>query len=200
MNAVSLPSYGSPLGGGFFAGRILIASVAYALIVAPKAEGDFAPTEWIEDYKDVPGARSFNDGLANTAAMAVAGSELAKRARDLRIGGFEDWYVASQDETEICYRNLKPGTDENSLYMRSGINVSAIPPTYPYSLDFPKQTESELFRTGGSEAFEEVDYWTSTQHASLSYDAWSQLFADGTQDGWFKDNHYRARVVRRLAI
>lgn len=200
MNAVILPPYGSPFGGGFLAGRILIAQLAYALIVAPKAEGDFAPDEWIEDYKDVPGARSYNDGLVNTAAMAVAGSELAKRIRALRIGGFDDWYLGGVDESEICFRNLKPGIGENSLYMRSGINVSAIPPTYPYSLELPTQTDCEAFRTGGSEAFEEADYWTSTQHASISSNAWGQGFASGYQSYWTKGLHTRARAVRRLAI
>ncbi len=189
-----------PLEGGFYAGRILIDGVAYALIVAPKAEGERKDGIWIRNYKDVPAARSYNDGRGNTAAMAAAGSTLAQWAMDLRIGGFDDWYIPALDELEICYRYLKPGTEQNSTWMRSGINVSADPPTYPYVPDFPAQTANELFRSGGREAFDAVAYWSSSQHESSSHDAWGQTFTSGTQHYWYKDNKLRARAVRRLKI
>lgn len=189
-----------PLEGGFYAGRILIAGTAYALIVAPKAEGERANSIWARSQKMVAGAVSYCDGLANTHAMAEAGSALAKWALGLRIGGFDDWYIPSLDELEICYRHLKPGTVQNSLYSRSGINVSAIPSTYPYSAAAPLQTENELFRAGGSEAFSEATYWSSTQRESNSDSAWSQTFRYGGQLSWGKGIISRARAVRRLAI
>lgn len=101
MNASSkeiTPILGTAMAGGFYAGRIrLDDGTVYALIVAPKAEGEHKPAQWIGGYKDVPGAISYNDGLANTGAMAEAGSDLARWARDLRIGGHDDWYLPSQD-------------------------------------------------------------------------------------------------------
>lgn len=200
MNAVAIPKPAASFAGGFYAGRILISGVAYALIVAPKAEGHRVDVKWNGSYKMVEGATSFNDGLANTIAMAEAGSELAQWALGLRIGGQSDWYIASQDEKEIIHRNLKPGLGKNSLWGRSGINVSAIPPTYPYTLDLPAQTDIELFRTGGAEAFDEEAYWTSTQHAADSNNAYSQYFDNGNQDGWSKGSKLRARAVRRLPV
>lgn len=200
MNAEAIPPAATPFAGGFYGGRILISGIAYALVVAPKAEGHRVDVEWSGSYKTVEGARSYNDGLANTIAMAEAGSELARWALGLRIGGLSDWYIGSQDEMEVIYRTLKPGAATNSLWSRSGINVSAIPPTYPYTLDFPAQTQDELFRTGGAEAFDEVAYWTSTQHASDSDYAWLQTFDDGYQDYWYKYNELHVRAVRRLAI
>lgn len=95
---------GTPFAGGFYAGRLLVAGVAYALIVAPRGEGEHDEASLSESLADVPGARSFFDGAANTAALAEAGSELAKWAQDLRIGGLMDWYLPSRDELEILYR------------------------------------------------------------------------------------------------
>jgi hypothetical protein len=203
MNAVSIdipPAVAALLEGGFYAGRILIAGVLYALIVAPKAEGERKPGVWSKSEKSIAGAMSWNDGLANTGAMSDAGSALAKWAQGLTIGGYSDWYLPALDELELCYRYLKPTAEPSYLWSRSGINVSAVPPTYPYVADSPAQTEHEIFRAGGAEAFADEIYWSSTQHASGSNYAWSQHFSNGCQSYWFKGHHFRARVVRRLAI
>lgn len=195
-----LPLIGTALDGGFYAGRIVIDGTPYALIVAPKVEGEQAEVEWIDDYKDVPGAQSFNDGLANTDAMAAAGSKLALWARDLRIAGHADWYLPSQDELEIIHRNLKPTTAENSQWARSGINLSAIEPTRPHTPTEPAQTMAEAFRQGGEQAFEPDWYWSSTQHAAHSVNAWGQNFSYGSQDNVSKSSAGRARAVRRLPL
>jgi len=191
---------GTAMGSGFYAGRIMVGEQAYAIVVAPKDEGEHEDTEWIADYKDVPNSKSYFDGLANTNAMAEAGSELAQWARALTIGGNDDWYLPSQDELEIIYRNLKPTTRQNSCYARSGINLSAIEPTRPYTPEFPVQTQAELFKEGGSEAFETEYYWSSTQHASVAGYAWTQDFLNGNQSYWDKYDDIRARAVRRLPI
>jgi hypothetical protein len=204
MNAVSIdlpPSVpGIPLEGGFYAGRILISGILYALIAAPKAEGERKAGAWSKSYDSVPGALSWNDGAANTAAMAESGSTLAKWAKDLTIGGYSDWYIPALDELEICYRYLKPTAEPNYLWSRSGINVSAVPPTYPYTAELPAQTQNDLFVAGGSEAFADEIYWSSTQLASDSHYAWGQDFSYGSQDYWGKDVQVKARAVRRLAI
>jgi len=195
-----LPIIGTSMGAGFYAGRTMIDGQAYALIVAPKAEGEIADQEWIGGYKDVPGALSYHDGAANTKAMAEAGSVLAQWAMDLTIGGHRDWYIPSQDELEIIYRNLKPTTKENSQWVRSGINLSAMPPTRPYAAKSPAQTQAEAFREGGEQAFEDRAYWTSTQRAEGSSFAWCQYFSGGTQVYSGKLSELRARAVRRLPI
>jgi hypothetical protein len=191
---------GSAFGGGFYAGGILIDGAPHALIVAPKADGEHKDTRWNKSAKTVDGARSYFDGMANTKAMAAAGSKLAQWALDLHIDGNDDWYLPSQDELEILYRNLKPSTGQNYLYGRSGINVSAMPPTHPYLSDLPAQTAATSFQAGAEQAFDEVWYWSSTQHASDSDCAWGQHFYDGYQDGYDKSFEGRARAVRRLAI
>lgn len=195
-----LPIIGTAMEGGYYAGRIRIDGQVFALIVSPKAEGEHKGSAWIGRYKDVPEAQSYHDGAANTAAMVKAGSKLGKWARGLKIGGFDDWYLPSQDELEVIYRNLKPTERKNYCYMRSGINLNAVEPTAPYTPDFPLQTQAEAFQSGGAEAFEEAWYWTSTQSASTSYYAWYQYFYTGYQTNGTKSYVGRARAVRRLPI
>ncbi len=193
-----LPLLGTSMGGGFYAGRIRIEGQVFALIVAPRALGEVSGNKWINRDKDAPSAASYFDGLANTKAMADAGSELAKWAQDLRIGDADDWYLPAQDELEIMYRNLKPSTRENYCWARSGINLSAVEPARPYTPAIPTQTLAEAFQTGGDEAFSEGWYWSSTQHASYSDYAWYQDFSTGTQGSISKSSELPARVVRRL--
>jgi hypothetical protein len=195
------PAIGEPFEDGFFAGLFqLDDGRRFALIVAPKAEGEKDDATWIYDYQSVPGARSYNDGLTNTQAMAAAGSPLAQWALGLRIGEHDDWYLPSQDELELCYRNLKPTARENYCWARSGINLAAVPPSRPYTPDLPVQTPAEAFREGGAEAFATTWYWSSTHHAASSGCAWFQLFGHGDQNGHYADSRLRARAVRRVAI
>ncbi|HEY3432523.1 MAG TPA: DUF1566 domain-containing protein [Rhodocyclaceae bacterium] len=203
MNAPAptiIPAIGATVPGGFFAGTILIDDQRYGLAVPPKALGEHKPTIWIPNYKDIPGAKSFYDGLANTRAMAEAGSKLAQWALELEIDGCTDFYIPAQDEKEIIYRVFKPGTAKNSQYARSGINLSALPPTRPYSLENPAQTVIEAFQEGGVEAFEADAYWTSTQHAAISYFAWYQGFSYGVQYGLNTNLKLPARAVRRFHL
>src|SRR3569833_3383059 len=111
--AETLPIIGTDMGGGFYAGRINIDGQVFALVVAPKAEGEHKPSRWIANYKAVPGAKSYFDGLANTQAMADAGSKLALWARGLTNNNNDNKKQPRQDEREGIYRNLKPTTEEN---------------------------------------------------------------------------------------
>ena len=168
-----------------------------ALIVAPKAEGETKGT-WLDRYEAVPDARFAGDGLANTAAMAEAGSQLAAWARGLRIGGFDDWYLPSRDELELMYRNLKPTDHKNSASYRDGENASSLPVGLAYTEERPAQTRVEAFRKGGVEAMEAEWYWASTQYSPNI--AWCQDFAYGNQLLDNKDSQLRARAVRRFLI
>lgn len=197
-NTAPLPEIGSPFEGGFFVGTLFVGDQAFALVRAPKAEGQHDDTPWNDDWVPVEGAGSYNDGLTNTAAMAAAGSEVATWARERTIAGHGDWYIPAQDELELCYRALKPGTDTNTLYGRSGLNASAMPATYPYTNALPAQTPAAGFQTGGAEAFDEGWYWSSTQRAGYGGFAWCQSFGDGHQYDNLKDVSCRVLLVRRI--
>jgi hypothetical protein len=198
LAARPLFAFGTPMEGGFFAGLINIKGTTYGLAVADKAEGEHADAPLLSSHTDVTGACSVFDGAANTAALAEAGSELAKWAQSLSLSGHADWYLPSRDELEVLYRNLKPGTSENYTFGRHGENLSAVPPTYAYTSTVPAQTTAEAFQADGAQAFDTAWYWTSTQYSRNV--AWYQHFSGGSQYDDDKSYELRARAVRRFKV
>lgn len=192
---------GTPFGGGYYYGRINIDGKIYALVVAPKAIGE-APVAL--DLKTsntaTAGTGSRNDGWANTQAMVDAGISnhpAAQYCVNLTIGGYNDWYLWSQDEEEIAYRNLKPTTQANNT--NSGANPSSVPPTSNYTSGNPAQTSIALFREGGAEAFRlDNSYRSSTEYDS-SY-AWRQGFGNGLQGSSLKNIAIYVRAIRRVLV
>lgn len=190
---------GTAIEGGFFAGHLRIGDQCFALIRAPK-HAEHPGTPWNNHRRAVPAAQSWNDGLANTRAMAAAGSAVAQWALAQQINGLADWYIPATDELEMLYRAFKPTDADNYLYNRSGINVSAVPPTHPYTPTTPAQIAEAIFREDGAEALDPAWYWSSTQHAGYDGCAWCQDFGDGSQGYDLKVNGLRVVLVRRVAI
>ena len=202
MNAITqtaLPTIaGTPFAGGFYAGRFQLDGAEHALIVAPKAHGEHGASAWGEYGQDIEGAHSYNDGRANTEAMAAAGSALGQWALQLDIEGHTDWYLPSRDELELCYRNLKPTEDENWCSFRDGDNPSSLPLGHPYTEASPAQVADPTFQAEGDEAFQPATYWSSTQYSPTG--AWVQGFDDGPQTGALKGTTRRAVAVRRFKV
>jgi hypothetical protein len=202
MNASNKPeiqvpsTIGTPFEGGFYGGKIRISVAIFAIIWAPKAEGEITG-KWLDAYTSVPGATSCFDSMANTKAMAEAGSSIAKQALAASIGGHTDWCIPARDVLEMGYRYLKPTTEENDVY-RYGDNPSSIPAGYPYTETSPAQTTIEAFQDGNPEAFEEAWYLSSTQFSED--DAWNQYFGDGSQNLSNKFYERRCRFVRLIQL
>ena len=142
---VEIPTtLGAPFADGFYLGRVFVGNAAFALVVAPKTEGENDETQWNESRDDVAGANSYFDGLANTEAMVAAGSELAKWARGLRIGGYDDWHLPSRQDLLVIKGNedaagkafQKGGAEafEREWYWSSTQNASA--PAYAWCQSF----------------------------------------------------------------
>ncbi len=202
MNLITntLPAaIGAAFGGGFYAGLINVAGETFALVVSPKLFGEFKG-RWNASDASVLGAEDYADGLANTNAMAAAGSELAAAVRGAVIEGFDDWYIPARDELELIYRNLKPTDRENYASFRDGENPSSVPMGRHYTEEQPAQTSVAEFREGGSQALDAVWHWSSTQFGPSSSDAWLQVFYDGGQNDTRKSYEGRARAVRRFKI
>jgi hypothetical protein len=66
--------------------------------------------------------------------------------------------------------------------------------------DLPTRLEQSLLFAHSKEQFKQDWYWSNTQHASGSSDAWYQYFENGYQYYNNKVTKLRARAVRRLAI
>ncbi|WP_443190944.1 hypothetical protein [Pseudomonas indica] len=86
ITAAELPAIGQPLAGGTFVTRYWLNGQEFALVALP-AESELTGA-WGEYGQDVPGANSYSDGMANTIAMAAAGSEIAGRIMDIGEGTF----------------------------------------------------------------------------------------------------------------
>ena len=101
MNAstpLTIPARGTflPEQGGYFHGLYQLGSQLVGEVTGPKAECTVKGVVWHPDYIDIPGATSDFDGLANTLAMAEAGSPLAQAALACRAGGLDGWYVPAR--------------------------------------------------------------------------------------------------------
>lgn len=193
--------------GGYYTGQIVINEKVYALIVAPKAQGHALSTLAVKTSgSNTPGTGSLNDGWSNTQAMIASGATLhpaAKYCRDLVINGYDDWYLPSVNELEMCYRAFKPTTSSNLTggygpYSQNGYNPSSSPLGAAYTGSVPAQTNSTIFRSGGSEAFTQTYYWSSTEINSSN--AWLQGFTNGTQDVNTKYYGNDVRAVRKVLI
>ena len=164
---------GSPLGGGFFGGEITIGGERYALIVAPKVEGEKMDLEYkLEDRSTADGTDSDDDGMANSECINDANHPAAHFCRNLQIGGFDDWYLPSRDELMMLWRNLGP----------------------------KRKNTPDMFRGGSAEAFTPDWYLSSTESASYSGSAWNVFFSYGTQYSYSKNINFGVRAVRRLKI
>ena len=166
---------GMPFGGGFYVGRHTIDGKTYALVVAPRDEGENSVVKWKTKNTSTAGARSLHDGYANSKAMNDDEHPAAQWCRGLRIGGFEDWYLPSKAELNMLC--------EAFMATPGGV---------------PEQTKVEAFRDGGHEVFAGEWYWTSTEFSA--YCAWMQTFGGGGQSYHGKLNSCRCRAVRKVLI
>ena len=170
---LALPQLGAPLGGGFFAGEIIVDEVRYALIVAPKAEGEKIDLEYkLKDRSTADGTDSDDEGMINSEKINDDNHPAAKFCRSLRIGGHDDWYLPSRDELMRIWMALGPN----------------------------RKKTPEAFHKGAVEAFETSWYWSSTEHASNSDYAWFVNFYNGFQHFSSKLYGDGVRAVRRLKI
>jgi hypothetical protein len=140
--------------------------VNYALVLSPAAgEGGYLP--YNNSGAAFSGGSSTNDGVLIKNNMIAAGIEefySQKFCIALTIGGFTDWYLPSQDELEMIYRNFKPTTGANDT--TTGANTSAVPPTSNYTTGSPARTTIAAFQSGGAQALGSMEYFSAIVVAS----------------------------------
>lgn len=196
--AATPPAIGQAYGGGFVTGITRDpATGKRSLHITAGAEHELVG-KWGEYGEKIEGADSFTDSLANTQAMEAAGSELASKVLALSIGGYSDWAIPARDVQELQYRHFKPTTDENWANSRNGDNPNSEPVGLLYSEEDPVQTIHAAFQEGGTEAFRDTWYWSSSQRSA--YGAFLMYFDDGGQTSLVKLNELRVRPVRSELI
>lgn len=192
---------GTPYAGGFYAGRISIGGVAYALVVSPKALGE-SSLIYRTSGAAFTGNTSTNDGWLirnNMIAEGIDDFPAQKACMALRIGGYDDWYIGAKDEMEIIYRNLKPSTTQNVT--NSGANTSAIPPTSNYTTTVPARTADTAFRsTAGAQFFILDYYFTATQGPSGPTYVHGKRFTTGGDGEDLSIFDYNVRAIRKTPV
>jgi len=170
---IQIHAIGTPLGGGFFAGEVLLEGERYALVVAPKEAGEELGLQYKKkNLGTADGTRSDEDGLVNTDMLNDAKYPAAHFCRSLSIGGHNDWYLPSRDELALLCQNLGPKRKNTPM----------------------------AFGKGGAEAFEAIRYWSSSEHASYSMNAWLVTFNKGPHANYSKGFFAGVRTVRRFKI
>ncbi|MBJ2318611.1 DUF1566 domain-containing protein [Pseudomonas fluorescens] len=196
--AVTTPAIGQAYGGGFVTGITRDPTTGKRSLHISSGAAHELVGKWGEYGEKIEGADSFTDSLANTQAMAAAGSELASKVLALSIGGYNDWAIPARDVQELQYRHFKPTTEENWANSRNGDNPNSEPVGLLYSEEDPLQTVHAAFQEGGAEAFRDTWYWSSSQRSAN--DAFFMFFDDGSQYHYGKYGELRVRPVRSELI
>lgn len=110
----TLPSFGEIVPGeGGRLGAIMRGEMVdgmrlpdYAVIVLDAKSAQIAKATYGCYGIDIAGASSLVDGLANTRAMAAAGSETAKKVLNMKVDGHTDLYIPSRGEMWALRANV----------------------------------------------------------------------------------------------
>ncbi|SUD43758.1 Uncharacterised protein [Pseudomonas fluorescens] len=196
--AVTIPAIGQAYGGGFVTGITRDPATGKRSLHITAGASHELVGKWGEYGEKIEGADSFTDSLANTQAMAAAGSELAAKVLALNIEGFADWAIPARDVQELQYRHFKPTTEENWENSRNGDNPHSEPVGQLYSAEDPVQTIHPEFQEGGPEAFRDTWYWSSSQRSADN--AFNMGFDGGSQYYGGKVYELRVRPVRSEII
>jgi hypothetical protein len=138
LHELALPAIGEAFGGGYLAALMpALEGRQFAIIVAPKAEGEKDDVKWKESYTKTKGTDSYIDGFANSEAANNDKHPAAQFCRSLTIGGFADWYLPASAEQAAIWANLGPN-----------------------------HTPVDAFKSGQPEAYDASWYWTSTEFGS----------------------------------
>jgi hypothetical protein len=197
----SLPAIGASFQGGFYGGLISATAngvATHALIIAPKSTGESSSRACKTSNTASAGTASTFDGFANCEAAKDAAHPVNQWARGLSIGGYSDWYVPAQFELEILFRRFKPDNSEGNT-PGFGANAYAVPPTTAnYSVSVPPTTSVTAFQAGNAQAFESINYGTSTQNAATTHVIQDWYY--GPPDSTSKTFAQQTRAIRKVAV
>jgi hypothetical protein len=206
---------GQAFGGGYYAGQISTAGngiADYNLVIGPystaKSVKAWATSDnYGANFVNAAGTTSDINGPSNTTAAynldglnggsGIVNYPAAVWAKGLSVGGYSDWYLPAFNELEVCFYNLKASSVNNDT--NTGINPNSVPKrSSNHTTGTPSQTSAASFQTGGSEAFNNGYFYSSTQ--ANRYRAKMIYFNTGFYTTGYKTSGQHVRAVRRVAV
>lgn len=117
--SIALPAIGTelPALGGTLGAYFAMPDGSVRALIVPSIDHELTG-KWGCYGKDVPGARGI-DGMANTRAMAEAGSAIAKKVLGLTMGGHSDWLIGSRLQMLVLQESLPGLFDQEGWYLTS---------------------------------------------------------------------------------
>lgn len=202
---------GNPAGGGYYYGQIQVGTTIYALIVAPRAQGEVSGLQWKTSATDSPGTGSPNDGWSNTFYMNNGLHPIATWVRSLTIGGYGDWYIPAQAELSLLYFALKPTADANASNGVNGYNKWSLPFCPAYTSSIPAVTSVARFHRGGADSLADslnYGYYSSTQSDAVYFNAQNFALLPGVASAGTMSTfsvpkniaYFSARAIRRIPL
>lgn len=198
-NSKEVPSViGQAFGGGYYAGVFSVNGdgvPTHYLVVAPSSGGTasrvFKTTGGVSTYDPI-------NGNLNTAAQNSS-NPASLFCKGLTIGGYNDWYLPSQYELELCYYNLKPygGNDTGGEYGGNPYSIPPRPSPY-YTSGDPATTTAVLFQSGGVQQFN-TSTWLHSSTSNGSLFNHGKRFTDGKTVS-IGDTSNPLRAVRRVPV
>ena len=189
--------------GGYYAGTITypiggwegLTGTTYNLVVAPKASGEASTIKQYKTSATCDGAESNQtsaqstwDGYHNTYNSVIGSSSVhpaANYCQGLSISGYNDWYLAANEESKVAFGNLR----QLAAWQSGG---------------------AEAFTTGtviinGSSASGFSSYWNSTGDScenTGTLGGASQYYVTGGYQisGYPKTDKFFVRAIRRVAV
>lgn len=202
---------GTLYGGGYFVCRYVISGQVYALIIAPRALGGESSSllQAFDSWENLQYGVSDLNGYSNTNSKVNSGGghyPAAIFCKNLRIGGYNDWYLPAIKELAMIYYYLSPRSP--TVFpgsFRSSPVPEALPPLPPVVNGGHPQTMVPQFQIGGVEALtrgyrphDSMGYWSSTDGVG-NYCQYFNMFSGSWRAGQ-SGYHMGVRAVRREHI
>lgn len=194
----NLPAIGSYYGGGYIGAYISMTQdgvPTHALIVSPKN------TQVYQYLSFAATGTNLINGYEQTISM---GGGSGNWARNLRAGGYSDWYLPALYEWDAIYYNLKPSTQSNGTGtftdtgVTQGVNPYAVPKrTTAWTTTTPTQTAVSNFQSPNNSVLEDQSF---TVGGTLGADYHVLTFQQANTYFYFHTNGSLGRIATGATV
>ena len=169
---------GQAYGGGFWAGDITYGGNTYAIIVAPKSQGE--ATKQLYTSNAQVNAGDNYDSAANTAVLGT-NSPAAVFARSLNIATYTDWQVPSIEVLKVIQQNLHPTGATTPIGFKTGSPEAFSQGIYWSSTTY-NWVSNDSYYTNGAPIYETTTTYETAKRAGPEPSCATIINEDGPND------------------